>query len=189
MATTTFWMKNGAKIVVELLPDAAPNTCASFVWAVKHHIYDGHAIQRIVPGKWVDLSYNAFGKKEAKYLIPSEFDLHPELTPLPVKAGTICMGGYGEMGLAGCEVFFPLTDQAQLTGTYPVFGKIVSGMDEIQRLGQVKTRPVTDFPYDDVEVNEPIIPEIIEKVTLDPADFSLPDPDRMKQQELPLTWR
>lgn len=66
MAKAVFCMKNGAKIVLDLLPDAAPNTCASFVWAVKHHIYDGHAIQRIVPGKWVDLSYNAFGKKRGQ---------------------------------------------------------------------------------------------------------------------------
>ena len=136
MAKAVFWLKNGAKIVLDLLPDAAPNTCASFVWAVKHHIYDGHAIQRIVPGKWVDLSYNAFDKKEAKYLLPNEFDLHPGLTPVPVTAGTACMGGYDELGLAGCEVFFPLTDQPQLTGTYPVFAKIVSGFDEIERLGQ-----------------------------------------------------
>ncbi|MCI1231074.1 MAG: peptidylprolyl isomerase [Lactobacillus delbrueckii] len=189
MAKAVFWMKNGAKIVLDLLPDAAPNTCASFVWAVKHHIYDGHAIQRIVPGKWVDLSYNAFGKKEAKYLLPNEFDLHPGLTPVPVTAGTACMGGYDELVLAGCEVFFPLTDQPQLTGTYPVFAKIVSGFDEIERLGQVQTRPVTDFHYDGVEVNEPAIPQIIDKVTLEPADFTLPDPVRMTHGHLPLTWQ
>ncbi|MDD6408116.1 MAG: peptidylprolyl isomerase [Lactobacillus sp.] len=189
MADATFWLANGKTITVELLPEAAPNTCASFVWAVKHHIYDGHQIQRIVPGKWVDLSYDAFGKEEAKYLIPSEFTLHPELKPLPVAAGSICMGGYGDMGLAGCEVFFPLTDQPQLTGTYPVFGRVKSGFDEIKRLGSVPTRPVTDFPYEGVEVNEPIEPQVIERVSLNPADFDLPAPVRMTHGQLPLTWQ
>ena len=93
------------------------------------------------------------------------------------------------MGLAGCEVFFPLTDQPQLTGIYPVFAKIVSGFDEIERLGQVQTRPVTDFPYDGVEVNEPAIPQVIDKVTLEPADFTLPAPVRMTHGQVPLTWQ
>lgn len=189
MAKAVFSMKNGAKIVLELLPEAAPNACASFVWAVKHHIYDDHQIQRIVPGKWVDLSYDAFGKEEAKFLLPNEFDLNPSLSPMPVVAGTACLGGYGDLGLSGCEVFFPLTDQPQLTGTYPVFAKVISGFDEIKRLGTIPTRPVLDFPYEGVEVNKPIDPQVIERVSLEPADYNLPEPVRMTHGQLPLTWQ
>ena len=80
--TATFYMANGKKIVVELLPESAPNTVASFIWCAGHGWLDNHAIQRIVPGSWVDLSYEAFHHKECAYLIPNEFTLHPEITPL-----------------------------------------------------------------------------------------------------------
>ena len=94
----TLDMANGKKIVLKLLPEAAPNTVNSFIYAALGGYMDGHAIERIVPGNWVDISYTAFGKKECQYLIPNEFTLHPELTPLPSRPGMVAMGGYGEEG-------------------------------------------------------------------------------------------
>ena len=140
----TLHMANGADIVIELLPEAAPNTVNSFIYAASHGYLDHHAIERIVPGNWVDVSYTAFGHKELQYLIPNEFTLHPEITPLDSHPGCVCMGGYGEAGLASCEFFFPLRDCPDHKGTYPVFGKVLSGMDEIRRIATVKTVPV-DF--------------------------------------------
>ena len=125
-------MANGADIVIELLPEAAPNTVNSFIYAASHGYLDHHAIERIVPGNWVDVSYTAFGHKELQYLIPNEFALNPDVTPLDSHPGCVCMGGYGEAGLASCEFFFPLRDCPDHKGTYPVFGKVISGMDEIR---------------------------------------------------------
>ena len=150
----TLHMANGTDIVIELLPQAAPNTVNSFIYAASHGYLDHHAIERIVPGNWVDVSYTAFGHKELQYLIPNEFTLHPEITPLDSHPGCVCMGGYGEAGLASCEFFFPLRDCPDHKGTYPVFGKVLSGMDEIRRIATVKTVPV-DFPIPGVEVNKP----------------------------------
>ena len=99
-------MANGADIVIELLPQAAPNTVNSFIYAASHGYLDHHAIERIVPGNWVDVSYTAFGHKELQYLIPNEFALNPDVTPLDSHPGCVCMGGYGEAGLASCEFFF-----------------------------------------------------------------------------------
>ena len=94
----TLHMANGADIVIELLPEAAPNTVNSFIYGYLDH----HAIERIVPGNWVDMSYTAFGHKETQYLIPNEFALNPDVTPLDSHPGCVCMGGYGEAGLASC---------------------------------------------------------------------------------------
>lgn len=80
--TATLHMANGSKIVIELLPEAAPNTVNSFIYAASRGFMDHHAIQRIVPGNWVDVTYQAFGHKECQYLIPNEFELHPEIEPL-----------------------------------------------------------------------------------------------------------
>ena len=167
--TATLHMANGSKIVIELLPEAAPNTVNSFIYAASRGFMDHHAIQRIVPGNWVDVTYQAFGHKECQYLIPNEFELHPEIEPLDSHPGCVCMGGYGEDGLS------------------PVFGKVIEGMDEIWRLEKVKTRPV-DFPIPGVEVNEPVEPEVIEKVELDLKRQTYPEPIRMKVQNLPPCW-
>ena len=52
----TLHMENGADIVIELLPESAPNTVNSFLFAASHGYLDHHAIERIVPGNWVDMS-------------------------------------------------------------------------------------------------------------------------------------
>ncbi|MDO4976227.1 MAG: peptidylprolyl isomerase [Eubacteriales bacterium] len=184
----TLHMKNGKKIVIELFPESAPNTVASFLYVAGKGLMDNHTIQRIVPGKWIDMSYDAFGHEESKFLIPYESKLHPEIEPLDSHPGCVCMGGYGDAGLASCEFFFPVKDCPEHKGIYPVFGKVLEGMDEIYRLEKVETRPVADYPYPEIEVNEPVIPEIIEKVELELYGETYPEPIRMEEQNWPECW-
>lgn len=183
----TLYMANGKKIVIELLPESAPNTVNSFIFAAKGGYLNNHAIERIVPGNWIDMSYTAFGKKECQYLIPNEFELNPDVVPLDSHPGCVCMGGYGEAGLASCEFFFPLRDCPEHKGIYPVFGKVLEGMDEIYRLEKVPTVPV-DFPIEGVEVNEPVEPEIIERVELELFGVEYPEPVRVQNPEMPVCW-
>lgn len=182
-------MENGAKIVIELLPKAAPNTVNSFIYAASRGYMDGHAIERIVPGNWIDISYTAFGREECRYLIPNEFALHPEITPADAHPGCVCMGGYGEAGLAGCEFFFPLRDCPDHKGIYPVFGTVLEGMEELRRLEKVETIPVTDFPIEGVEVNRPRQPQIIERVTLELFGETYPEPVRIENPQIPPCWK
>lgn len=181
-------MANGKRIVIELLPESAPNTVNSFIYAASHGWLDHHAIERIVPGNWVDVSYSAFGREECRYLLPNEFELNPGVVPLDSHPGAVCMGGYGEAGLAGCEFFFPLRDCPEHKGVYPVFGRVTEGMDEIIRIGSVATEPV-DFPIEGVEVNRPLQPEIIEKIELSLYGEEYPEPVRMKDPQLPVCWK
>ncbi len=182
-------MENGARVVIRLLPEHAPNTVASFIFAAGHGWLDRHAVERIVPGDWVDVSYTAFGREECKYLIPNEFELHPELSPLSSRPGCVCMGGYGKAGLAGCEFFFPLRDCPEHLGVYPVFGRVEEGFEEIRRLEAVETEPVTDFPIPGVVINRPLVPQIIERVELRLFGRSFPPPQRVECAALPPNWR
>ncbi len=181
-------MANGSEIAIELLPEAAPNTVNSFIYAVQHKVYDNHAIERIVPGSWIDLSYTAFGKEAARYLIPWEFEQNPHLKPLPSHPGCVCMGGYDELGEAGCEVFFPLRDCPEHLGKYPVFGKLLHGMEELYRLEKVLTRPVTDYPIGGIEINKPVKPEIIDYVSLELNGYVPKPPIRVSHNTLPGCW-
>lgn len=185
----TLYMANGARIVMELLPEAAPNTVNSFLYAALGGYMDHHAIERIVPGNWIDVSYTAFGQEACRYLIPNEFELHPEIEPLPSHPGCVCMGGYGEAGLAGCEFFFPLRDCPEHKGTYPVFGRVLEGMEELRRLERVETVPVTDFPIEGVEVNRPVEPQVIERVEAELYGGTYPEPVRVENPKLPPCWR
>ena len=185
----TLHMANGARIVMELLPEAAPNTVNSFLYAALGGYMDHHAIERIVPGNWIDVSYTAFGQEACRYLIPNEFELHPEIEPLPSHPGCVCMGGYGEAGLAGCEFFFPLRDCPEHKGIYPVFGRVLEGMEELRRLERVETVPVTDFPIEGVEVNSPVEPQVIERVEAELYGGTYPEPVRVENPKLPPCWR
>ena len=185
----TLHMANGSKIVMELLPDAAPNTVNSFLFAALGGYMDHHAIERIVPGNWIDVSYTAFGQEACRYLIPNEFELHPEIEPMDSHPGAVCMGGYGEAGLAGCEFFFPLRDCPEHKGIYPVFGKVLEGMDELYRLEKVETVPVTDFPIEGVEVNRPVEPQVIDHVEVELFGKMYPEPVRVNDPKLPPCWK
>ena len=182
-------MENGAELILELLPQAAPNTVNSFIQAAQQQVFDRHGIERIVPKDWIDMSYSGFGKKEGQYLIPYESELHPEIPPLDSHFGCVCMGGYGKMGQAGCEFFFPLRPCPEHKGLYPVFGKVISGIEEILRLEHVAIRPVTDFPIEGLEVNTPVEPEIIDHVELDLKGVTYPDPVRINEGVLTPPWK
>lgn len=181
----TLFMENGAKIVIELLPEKAPNTVNSFIYAAKNGFLDNHAIERIVPGNWIDMSYSAFDHDECKYLIPNEFELNPEIEPIDSHLGCVCMGGY-DNGIASCEFFFPLRDCPEHKGKYPVFGKVLEGMEEILRLEKVETVPV-DFPVP-IEVNRPVSPQVVKKVTLELYGKDYPEPVKIEGAALPITW-
>lgn len=183
----TLYMGNGSKIVIELLPEHAPNTVNSFIYAASNGYLDNHVIERIVPGNWIDMSYSAFNHEECHYLLPPEFELNPDVVPLDSHPGCVCMGGYGEAGLASCEFFFPLRDCPDHKGIYPVFGKVLEGMEEIYRLEKVETVPV-DFPIPGVEVNRPVEPQILERVELELYGETYPEPVKVENPELPVTW-
>ena len=182
-------MSSGNRIVIELLPEAAPNTVNSFIHIASQGLMDHYAVQRIVPGKWVDISYSGFGKKESQYLIPGEFELNPDLVPLDSHPGCVCMGGYGKYGLAGGEFFFPLKDCPEHKGIYPVFGYVREGMEEILRIASVPTRKLEDFIIPEMIVYEPVSPEIIEKVELELYGQEYPEPVKQTHGWIPPTWK
>jgi peptidyl-prolyl cis-trans isomerase B (cyclophilin B) len=186
--TATIYMESGKEILLELLPDAAPNTVNSFIYAAKKGAFDGHEIERIVPKDWIDVSYSGFGKSEGQYLIPYEYELHPEIVPLVAEFGCVCMGGYGKMGQAGCEFFFPLRSCPEHKGIYPVFGQVLRGHEELERLKNMELEPVTSYPYPEIEVNRPIVPQKILRVEVELYGQEYPDPIIISTKDKPKCW-
>ncbi len=184
----TLHMANGCNIVIELLPQEAPNTVNSFLSLARKGCYDGHSIQRIVPGYVIDASYEAFGREECKYLIDNESTSHGFPNQLRLEPGTIAMGGYGELGIAGGEFFFPLAFSEKLQGNYPGFGRIIAGWEEVKRWEGVPTRRVQHPAGLPIEINEPVEPLTIQSVSIETFGEDYPEPVKREMLRLPPGW-
>lgn len=183
----TLVMDNGSRIVCELFPEEAPNTVRSFIHLARLGCYDGHAIERIAPGFVADMSYTAFGKSFAKYLIPYETRDAGFPNSLPAVPGHIVMGGY-EQGAAGGEFFFPFVEKPHITWHYPAFGRVIEGLDEVMRWNTLPVRRV-DFPLDpSVVITAPVDPPVIVSVTVDTFGVEYGEPVRLEGAPLPANW-
>lgn len=181
-------MEGGASIVIELLPELAPNTVNSFIHLAKLGCFDGHAIQRIVPGYVADMSYSAFGKDYAKYLIPNESRNNGfAQNTMTVQPGVVAMGGYRD-GIAGGEFFFPYALSERIDGNYPGFGTVLEGWDEVERWATVELVPVHYEPYPDMKVNRPATPIVIKRVTVETFGREFPPPVTTPIHKMPPSW-
>ena len=187
LATVT--MANGVKILIELYPDEAPNTVNSFIYLANCGFFDNHAIERIIPGAFVDMSYRAFGHEECKYLIEPETRAVGFPNQLRAEPGVIHMGGYGAAGIAAGEFFFPLVVSPKLDGQYPGFGKVIQGWEEIERWATVELVPVTIPQNPSLRCNAPKEPIVIASVRVETWGKSYPLPQRKEMLSRPATWQ
>ena len=183
----TIQMQNGNVISIELRPDQAPNTVASFIDLANAGCYDGWSIARIVPGYVVDASYSAFDQERCKYLIANESRCCGVNNTLRVEPGVIAMGGYDE-GIAGGEFFFPLDYFEKLDGHYPAFGVILEGLEEVMRWGTVAVRPVPYPENPSVEINEPLEPLTIQRIRVETFGVTYPKPTTIPITQMPPSW-
>lgn len=181
----TMSMENGAEIVMELYPDIAPNAVKSFLSLARQGVFDHYPIERIVPGWVVDMSYHAFHTPKACYFIENDVKSGKYLEAV---FGTVGMGGYGAPEIAGGEFFFPLADCPTITGTYPIFGKVIRGLEELRRLEQVETYPVPFPQQTGVKLNTPVTPQFIRTVTVETYGVDYGQPKRRHGVEKPLFW-
>ena len=178
-------LTSGAQIEMELMPEVAPNAVTSFLYLARRGVFDGHAIERVVPGWVLDMSYHAFHNPEACYFIPNDVRSGRYLE---AAFGTVGMGGYGPPDIAGGEFFFPLADCPAITGKYPIFGRVLGGLEELRRLERVETRPVTYPGLPDVKINTPVEPVGIGTVTVETFGAEYGEPVRLHDIEKPYFW-
>ena len=181
----TITMEHGGVITLELYPEIAPNAVTSFIYLAQKGVFDHYPIERVVPGWVLDMSYHAFHDPEACYFIPNDVKSG---TYLEAEFGTVGLGGYDAPDIAGGEFFFPLADCPAITGTYPIFGKVTGGLEELRRLEGVETYPVPFPGQENVKVNTPVSPEFIQSVTVETFGVDYGEPTRLTGVERPLFW-
>jgi peptidyl-prolyl cis-trans isomerase B (cyclophilin B) len=133
-------MADGAIIKIELYPNIAPITVANFEKLVNQGFYNGLTFHRIVPGFVIqggDPKGNGTGGSDQS--IKGEFSANGWDNPLSQTRGVVAMARSSDYNSASSQFYICLSDSdSQLDGQYAAFGKVISGMDEVDKIAKVK---------------------------------------------------
>jgi peptidyl-prolyl cis-trans isomerase B (cyclophilin B) len=158
---------NHGTIVLELDADKAPKTVANFLQYAKDGFYDGTIFHRVINGFMIQGGGMQSGmvEKQTRESIQNEAD-----NGLTNARGTIAMARTPDPHSASAQFFINVADndflnfraQTQDGWGYCVFGKVVEGMDVVDKIKGVQTGnkgyhqdvPVEDVVIESVEVDE-----------------------------------
>lgn len=153
------------RIVVELDAAKAPKTVANFLGYVKSGHYDGTVFHRVIPGFMIQGGGMTadMGEKKTGAPIPNEAD-----NGLKNERGTLAMARTSDPNSATAQFFINTVDNKFLNHSgktmqgwgYAVFGKVVEGMETVDKIAGVKTG--NKGPYQNV----PVEPVTIVKATV-----------------------
>ena len=145
------------KIVVELNAKAAPNTVENFLAYVKSGHYDGTQFHRVIDGFMVQGGgyTESFSQKPTRPPIRHEGESVSK-AGLSNQPGTIAMARTQDPHSASSQFFINVADNKRLDFTEPttrgygyvVFGKVVEGMDIVNRIAKSPTGAGGPFPTD-----------------------------------------
>ena len=154
---------NFGVIQIELYPDKAPKTVDNFLRYVKDGFYDKTVFHRVIDGFMIQGGGFDLGLKEKPTRAPIE---NEGKNGLRNQIGTLAMARKPEPNSATAQFFINLVNNDNLDfpspdgAGYAVFGKVVQGMDVVNKISKVRTGTVGR--YDDV----PVSPVLIESVKL-----------------------
>ena len=141
-------------ITLELFPDKAPKSVANFLQYVRDGFYDGTVLHRVIPGYLVQggLYTRELQPKRTRPAVASEAD-----NGLSNLRGTLVVARGADVNSGTAQFFVNLVDnrrldfvgnQSGLTWGYAVFGKVVKGMDVVDRIAALPTRAQGPFAGD-----------------------------------------
>ena len=154
-------------IVLQLQYKETPLTVINFVGLSEGTLdatkgkpfYDGLTFHRIIPGFMIqggDPDGNGTGGPG--YSIKGEFNSNGVKNDLHHARGVISMARAMDPDSAGSQFFIMHADADNLDGQYAAFGKVIDGMDEVDRIASVPTgwqdAPVTKVVMKKVTVEE-----------------------------------
>lgn len=147
-------MKDGGVIDLELDSKAAPITVENFEKLVKDHFYDGLIFHRVIPGFMIQGGDpQGTGMGGPGWHIKGEFAANGWDNPISHKRGVISMARAQDPNSAGSQFFIMHKDAGYLDGQYAAFGKVVSGMDIVDKIASAPTARWNDRPYEDQQID------------------------------------
>ena len=156
----TIEMENGKKIVAELYPDIAPQSVRNFISLANAGFYNGLIFHRCIYGFMIQGGCpNGNGMGGPGYEINGEFAGNGfRQNDLIHETGELSMARTMAPNSAGSQFFVMVAPAPHLDGQYAAFGKVVAGMDVVDKIAAVRTdwndKPTTPVKMKTVELTE-----------------------------------
>ncbi len=156
---------NAGNVVLELYPDKAPKTVENFLQYVKDGFYKNTIFHRVIPNFMIQ----GGGFDAALKQKPTRSPIHNEAANgLKNEMGTIAMARTSDPHSATAQFFINVANNGFLNYKasnqngygYTVFGKVISGMDVINKIASVQTGSSGPFTSD-VPKSNVIIEDVI----------------------------
>ncbi|MDR2520165.1 MAG: peptidylprolyl isomerase [Eubacteriaceae bacterium] len=154
----TVKIKGLGDIKIELDKSAAPITAENFESLVGSGFYDGLTFHRVIKGFMIQGGDpRGDGTGGAKNRIKGEFSSNGVNNPLSHQRGVVSMARSQDPDSASCQFFIVHQTSPHLDGNYAAFGKIVEGMDVVDKIAETPTG----------RNDNPVEPVVIEKAYLE----------------------
>ena len=165
----TFEMENGDVMKAELYPEIAPNTVNNFISLVKKGFYNGLTFHRVIPGFMIQGGCpNGTGTGGPGYNIKGEFYRNGFENSLSHEPGVLSMARTMAPDSAGSQFFIMHESSRYLDGEYAAFGKLIEGMDVVNKIVNVER----DFR------DKPFVDQTMKSVTVDTQGVDFPEPEK-----------
>ena len=133
-------MDNGKKMEIELYPEIAPETCANFEKLVKAGFYNGLTFHRVIKGFMIQGGCpKGNGMGGPGWTIKGEFAANGHKNDLKHTKGVLSMARTMDPNSAGSQFFIMHESAPHLDGQYAAFGKVISGLDVVDEIANVRT--------------------------------------------------
>ncbi len=166
----TFEMENGSTMKAELYPEVAPNTVRNFISLINHDFYEDITFHRVIPGFMVQAGCpEGTGTGGPGYAIKGEFSNNGFENNIKHEKGVLSMARTMAPDSAGSQFFIMAENSPHLDREYAAFGKVIEGLDEIDKIVSVE-RDASDKPLKD---------QVIKKITVDTFGETYEEPETL----------
>ena len=142
---------NQGTLEAEFWPDVAPNHVRNFLDLAYTGFYDGTTFHRVIPGFMIQGGDpTGTGSGDGKRKLKAEFNAKKH------ERGVLSMARSSSPDSASCQFFVMHARSPHLDGQYSGFGQLVSGLDVVDKIVKVKTKPG----------DKPVEPQKIVKATV-----------------------
>lgn len=165
----TITMESGDVMKLELYPEIAPQSVNNFISLVNKNFYDGLIFHRVIRGFMIQGGCpDGTGMGGPGYSIKGEFAQNGFANDLKHTEGVLSMARSMMPNSAGSQFFIMHKNSPHLDGAYAAFGKIIEGMDVVNKIAETAT------DYSD----RPLEKQVMKSVTVDTFGVEYPEPEK-----------
>lgn len=166
----TIEMEDGGIIKAELYPETAPNTVNNFISLINKNYYDGLIFHRVIKGFMIQGGCpEGSGMGGPGYSIKGEFSSNGFKNELRHTRGVLSMARSMMPDSAGSQFFIMHKDSPHLDGEYAAFGKVIEGLEVVDKIAETETTFGDD---------RPVRNQVIKSMTVETFGADYPEPEK-----------